>query len=526
MWKTNLAICITIVLLVDGYFFYQVQAASQQFRNNSSEHSRVLAAAVELNIRNAMRSTEGLELIISDFLRNSAHFIAYLDVIERFTAAELAAFAREVGLAGITIVAEDGRSRVTGPAGWGPQLGCDAEGELIRHRDKQLYSLVYTGSGEQAGNPSPGCVIVGFSSLAVDEVQQEISVQTLLDHLDRLPGIASVRLLAADPGMEPVVGGPARLVTRDGRHYSETRLPLGDQMLVVTQQADHFARRLAQMRAEFLLFLLFLALFGALSSWWLYHGERLRLAETREYEQQMARQHEAATLGRAAATIAHEIRNPLNAIGIGLQRLQLEATTLEREHLALLSAMREALSRSNAIVTSLQHYVQELVVSPEPVDLLACITGVLQLYQTSCAEQGIAVVLDGKGDYTAAGSYRLLGQLLENIVKNAVEAQPQGGFCHILLGGDPAWVKVEVSSGGFFLTAEASDNLFAPYFTTKTQGTGLGLAISRKIVEAHGGTVVAKPDTRAKTLTLTVVLPRWQTADTGEPPSLPPGGLV
>jgi len=524
MWKTNLAICVTIVALVAGYFFYQVQAASQQFRNNSREHSKVLAAAVELNIRNAMRSTEGLELVIADFLRNSAHFIAYLDIIERFTAVELAAFAREAGLAGITIVSNDGNTRVEGPVSWGPQLSCDEGTGLIRHKTEQLYSLAYTVAEGDPGPSRSGCVIVGFSSHEVDKVQEDISVQSLLDHLDRLPGIASVQLVPADPARGAGEAEPARLVERDGERYSETRLRIGDKDLIVTQMAGHFARRLHQMRTEFILFVVFLVLFGAISSWWLYHGERLRLQEAREYEQQMARQREAAALGRAAATIAHEIRNPLNAIGMGLQRLQLEAKGLDEEHLALLTAMREAVTRSNTIVTSLQQYVRTFSISPDKVDLFGLIGSVLQLYQPNCVDQGIEVVVNGEGDYTVAGDRGLLGQLFENIVKNAVEAQPKGGFCHIDLGTGEEKVTVNVTSGGFTLSDEASANLFEPYFTTKTQGTGLGLAISRKIVEAHHGTILARPDTVARSLTLMIALPVWQPVREAAIPKTPTGG--
>jgi len=524
MWKTNLAICVIMVALVAGYFFYQVQAASEQFRNNSREHSKVLAAAVELNIRNALRSNEGLELIIHDFLNNSAQFIAYLDIIEQFTATELSAFAREAGLAGITIIAENGK-RVSGPENWGPQLRCDDKAGLVRHGAAQLYSLIYPMGKETSGAPAQGCVVVGFSSLDVDKVEEDISVQSLLDHLGALPGIAAVALVPADPSL-PVDGTePSRLVEKNGQRYSETRIRLGDRDLIVTQVAGHFAKRLRQMRIEFFLFVAFLVAFGVLSSWWLYYGERLRLQETREYEQQMARQHEAAALGRAAATIAHEIRNPLNAIGMGLQRLQLEAEGLDEEHRRLLLAMREAVSRSNTIITRLQQYVRSFAVTPDLVDIAGLMDNVLRLYAPVCAEQGVEVVLDGNGGYTVAGDRGLLGQVFENVVKNAVEAQPRGGFCHIRITPKGDSIAVAVQSGGFTLTEEESGNIFEPYFTTKTQGTGLGLAISRKIVEAHGGTISAAPDPAEQSLTLEIVLPVQQTGTNRATPSTPTEGI-
>lgn len=507
MWKINLVICATIVALVAGYFFYQVQSASEQFRRNSREHSKVLAAAVELNIRNAMRSNAGLELIIADFLKNSAHFISYLNVIERFTSAELSAFAKESGLAGITVIAADGAARGDGPENWGPDLTCASPAGLLKHPDAHLYSLVYGDGAQDAVLRRSGCVIVGFSAREVERVQEDISVETLLERLTHLPGIASVQLApTADPSGESEMQ-LAALVERDGRQFTETRLRIGDRDLIVTQLAGHFAKRLQQMRLEFFLFVAFLAAFGLISSWWLYHAERVRIQEAREYEQHMARQHEEAALGRAAATIAHEIRNPLNAIGMGLQRLQLEAEGLDAEHHALLVAMREAVSRSNTIVTSLQHYVRSFELSAEQVDITSLIRNVLQLYRAACDKQGVEVVLSVEDGYTVPGDSRLLGQVFENVIKNAVEAQPRGGFCHVGVHSSGKRLTITVTNGGFKLSQEESGNLFEPYFTSKMQGTGLGLAISRKIVEAHGGSITARPDCAAQELTLVVELP-------------------
>jgi signal transduction histidine kinase len=508
MWKTNLVICVTIVALVAGYFFYQVQKASEQFRKNSSEHSKVLAAAVELNIRNAILSNDGLELVITDFLRNSARFVFYLNSIETFSSEELSAFAKEAGLAGITIVAEDGSESMAGPEGWGNGLTCSASAGLQKHEAAHLYSLVYM--TEEMGNSKnkQGCVIVGFAAEEVEQVQKNVSVENLLTHLSQLPGIVSVQLMPVSSSTdERSAMQLAKLVERNGTQLTETHIRLGNNELIVAQRAGHFAKRMHQMRTEFFIFVGFLLIFGAMSSWWLYHAERLRIQEARDYEQEMARQHEEAALGRAAATIAHEIRNPLNAIGMGLQRLQLETEGLAEEHYGLLVSMREAVKRSNTIVTNLQQYVRSFEVSAERVDIVAVIQNVIRLYTPVCEERGIDIVLSAEEDYTVPGDVTLLGQVFENLMKNTVEAQPAGGYCHISVEGAAEVFKIVLKNGGFNLSAEESSNLFEPYFTSKTQGTGLGLAISRKIIEAHGGTITARPDILKQELTVEIALP-------------------
>lgn len=504
IWKTNLAICVTIVALVGGYFFYQVQKASEQFRKNSREHSKVLAAAVELNIRNAILSNDGFEAIITNFLENSARFVSYLNLIEEFRSAELTAFAKETGLAGVTIVSAEKSSRVEGPEKWGPRISCGDLPGLNKHNNEHLYTLI-AAVGEEDVNG--GCVIVGISSEDVEAIQRNVSVEHLISSLRKLRGIAGVQLVTADEETVESEILLAKLVERDGQRFTEARLRINDQELIVTQRASHFKKRLRQMYLEFLIFISILIVFGAISSWWLYYAEKLRIKEARDYEQEMARQHEEAALGRAAATIAHEIRNPLNAIGMGLQRLQLEAGGLDEDHSGLLISMREAVSRSNNIVTSLQQYVRAFEGGTEAVDLTELLKNTITLYAPVCEAQSIDIVLSSEDGYTVSGDSRLLGQLFENVIKNAVEAQPQGGYCRVSIERAGKVCRVILVNGGFTLSSSEIDTIFEPYFTSKTQGTGLGLAISRKIVEAHGGTITAAGDDKEQKLIMTIELP-------------------
>ncbi|WP_167505767.1 ATP-binding protein [Desulfosediminicola flagellatus] len=505
IWKTNLAICVIIVALVGGYFFYQVHKASEQFRKNSREHSKVLAAAVELNIRNAILSNDGFEAIITSFLQNSARFIAYLNIIESFSSSELTAFAKETGLAGVTIIPAGNSGRVDGPVNWGPDITCKDLPGLNIHSSEHLYTLI---DGVEEGTLNGGCVIVGFSTKDVEAIQKDVSVEHLIASLSKLHGIAGVQLVAADEGAIESDLQLAKLVERDGERFTETRLRMNDQVLIVTQRASHFAKRLRQMYLEFTVFVSILIVLGAVSSWWLFYTEKLRINAAREYEQEMARQHEEAALGRAAATIAHEIRNPLNAIGMGLQRLQLEAEGLDEDHSGLIISMREAVRRSNNIVTSLQQYVRDFEVGTESVDLTALLKNTIALYSPGCEDQGIDIVLSPEDGYIVPGDGHLLGQLFENVIKNAVEAQPHGGYCRVAVKNVGKYCRVTIINGGYTLSSNAIDTIFEPYFTSKTQGTGLGLAISRKIVEAHGGTITAVGDDNEQKLTMTIELPR------------------
>lgn len=109
-------------------------------------------------------------------------------------------------------------------------------------------------------------------------------------------------------------------------------------------------------------------------------AKKADLARTRSFERLLAKEHEAAALGRATATIAHEVRNPLNAINMGLQRLTLESAVLDEDQRALIVAMEEAV-RAAAIISELQRFTRKLQPRLQPLDPAKLLQQMLLLYQ-------------------------------------------------------------------------------------------------------------------------------------------------
>lgn len=351
----------------------------------------------------------------------------------------------------------------------------------------------------------------GHAVRAVEAIQQEPAVMGLLERLNRLPGIANVQLqglTGSDQAGE--TEATTRLILTEGRRITETIIPLAGTNLVVALPAVHFSKRIQQMKGEFLLFAACILFFGCLSTWWLYRIQQQRIQEAREFERRIARQHEEAALGRAAATITHEIRNPLNAIGMGLQRLEIEAGRLEPEHLDLVAGMREAVVRSNAIVSNLKRYVGGFLPTIEAVDVAALLAEVMQLYRPQCDAAGIVVHREMAAGLLIEADRKFLGQLFENLLKNAVEAQPDGGRIAVSAERREGFCCLVFENDGFSLGPHDSEDIFEPYFTTKAKGTGLGLAISKKIVEAHEGRLVWQPDLQRHIFRLVIELPLRQ----------------
>lgn len=503
-WKSNLTIFFVAISLVVGYFFWQLHQASYQFKKQSHRHSKVLAAVVELNISTAAKSATGMDDIVGNSLKNSAQFIHHLDLVENFTSEELTAFALESGLTGIKIF--HGDSAVTGPGNWLPDILCQSTNGLTHVDSKELY--FYSLALADHSSVSQDCVVVGLTSSSIGKLKQQLSLKYLIEKLSKLEGIAYIKIVGREhSAFDSFTDNIAVLREVEGRTVSENYFQINDKYLVVALEVEHFGRRITQMKREFTLFVILLCVFGTFSSYYLYRVQAWRLQQRLEFEREMARQHEEAALGRAAATITHEMRNPLNAIGMGLQRLQIESSELDDEHKALLVSMREAVGRSNSIVSSLKQYIDDFQLNIEDVDLISALKSVMNLYQSQFQKQKIEVdLVFAEGDSVIRADGGLLGQLFENLVKNALEAQPSGGFFNVSVQPGDKFITISFTNGNCEFCQDEVEKAFEPYFTSKAKGTGLGLAICKRILKAHGGELECLIEEKKREITLQLKL--------------------
>ena len=223
------------------------------------------------------------------------------------------------------------------------------------------------------------------------------------------------------------------------------------------------------------------------------------LAERRTLEAAMAREQRLAAVGNLAAGVAHEIRNPLNAISIGLQRLRREFAPAEgearTEYERFLEIIRGEVGRLNEIVGQFLSLVRpaRLTLTEEP--LAPVLQDLAALLASQASAQNVRIVQElGLDAATVRMDKPQLTQAFMNLVLNALQAVPGGGTVTIRSGVTPAdsTARVAISDTGPGIPAEHLDRVFEPYFTTKEGGTGLGLALARKIVEEHQGTIRAE----------------------------------
>lgn len=236
-----------------------------------------------------------------------------------------------------------------------------------------------------------------------------------------------------------------------------------------------------------------------------------------------------AALGRLAAGLAHEIRNPLGAIKASAQYLEEggEGPTVESSR-EFLDIIVDEVNRLNRVVSSFLDYARPHRGNPVPIDLNAAVRRTVQTLQPGRTDD-VEMVLELEDDLPAvAVDAEQIRQVFLNLIQNAVQAMEGKGKLTIASaavdeprGTAPRVVEVRFTDTGRGISKSVMRNLFVPFFTTKEKGTGLGLAISQRIVQNAGGSIQVHTSAGGGT-TFTVVLPVAEVAPRTEDDHPPP----
>ncbi|HEX6045159.1 MAG TPA: ATP-binding protein [Pyrinomonadaceae bacterium] len=242
-----------------------------------------------------------------------------------------------------------------------------------------------------------------------------------------------------------------------------------------------------------------------------------KLGRARELEMQLHQAEKGAVVGRLAAAIAHEIRNPLNYINLTLDHLRSSFAPADPEKRAtfikLADQLKAEVARINRHITDFLKYSRPSKLELQGVDIREEAEDALRLVEARASECGIeTTIVQEEKLPTVMADRESLRSVFTNLVINAVEAiDGEGGRVLIKLSNtDDNSVKVEISDTGCGIAAEDISKVFEPYFSTKETGTGLGLAIVKKAVDDHGGTINVASKEGSGT-TFTIILPAKET---------------
>jgi signal transduction histidine kinase len=210
-------------------------------------------------------------------------------------------------------------------------------------------------------------------------------------------------------------------------------------------------------------------------------------------ERRLAQGERLAALGQMAATVAHEVRNPLSAIK-SIAQVMREDESLNREYardLNLIVGETDRLSRSVTQLLSFARHAPSTL-SPGRADEL--IRGVVDLFRTEASERGIRIDCRAQVNVELNGAAAsAVRDALSNLLINAIQATPLGGRIKVEAMTEGDELLIVVTDSGQGISTELRERIWEPFFTTKQRGTGLGLAIVRKRVEEAGGTARLTP---------------------------------
>ncbi len=230
------------------------------------------------------------------------------------------------------------------------------------------------------------------------------------------------------------------------------------------------------------------------------------LSKIKDLEEEVRRHEKLAALGKMAAGLAHELRNPLSSIkGLAvLLRSKLEQKSQDRRNADILVQEVERLNRS---IGELLDFARPHKLQKENVVLSQILDRSILLIRMDAEATKVKMSFDnGDKEIKVYADPDKLTQVFLNLFLNALQAMPEGGDLRISTHLEKSTVVCEIQDTGFGLNREDEAKVFDPYFTTKNDGTGLGLALSLKIIEEHSGSIRFKSNVGVGT-TVTVTLP-------------------
>ncbi len=505
LWKANFAAFMVIFAVAVTVAVWQTRYLDRIFLDEARDHARLAAEIIKLNAKNAIEAGKISRQIISSFLRSQIKFIKYLQHIEPFTRQELAAFAKEAGLTGITILQGDiGHDQEAGliesRPGWLDRPAdhlCRRASSLEQNKEKKMFIL--TAPMEPKDQV---CVIVGIDAADVLALQKRISLDNTLTQISHLAGVKFVRVTDRESACTENNGWgcPDKCDRKHQVSYCDTpsgpvvrvQFDLGRQVLILGMDASSLRAKQRNIWKLFFFFSLVLVVVGGLVTWLLYRHQAAYLSKMKEYEEQLYQKRHEASLGRSAATIAHEIRNPLNSVSMGIQRLLMEREGLGQKQRGLLKLMRSELARTERIISGLLSYARPLKPQTAPVLMSDVIRQALARIEGRKRFDNIGVDLQILEETQVEADPHLALQLFENLLSNAMDAQDSGGSIKIELTAEKGCQMVRISNTGDIPSGQDLEQIFEPYFTLKTRGTGLGLAICQRIMAAHQGFIRAR----------------------------------
>ncbi|MCG8603873.1 PAS domain S-box protein [bacterium] len=274
-------------------------------------------------------------------------------------------------------------------------------------------------------------------------------------------------------------------------HYISNYLNTGERKII------GFGREVVGLRKDGSTFPLYLAVSEIdLGERRVFTGIVRDLTQQKAMQEQILQSERLAVIGKMAAKVAHEIRNPLSSVSLNAELLEDEIQELgshNDEAKSLLKSMIQEIDRVTALTDEYLQFSRLPESNPMKGQFSDLLGDVREFIDSELAQKRIEFEFE---DTNPTFSVRLdptqFRRVLMNLIRNAIESMPQGGKLRIWTEKDGKMGILNIQDNGTGIPKEKLEKIFEPFFTTKDFGTGLGLAITQQIVREHGGRISCK----------------------------------
>jgi signal transduction histidine kinase len=326
-----------------------------------------------------------------------------------------------------------------------------------------------------------------------------------------------------DFNFEEILAGNVKIASRKV-NYAENRIldlaaPLFvDKKIVgivrIGLNRSSMDKSIVENRQHIFVFMFFIVVIALLSMWLLYHDQNRHLAGIVEMERQLEKAERLSSLGQLAAGVAHEIRNPLNAISIATQRLKREfipADPQKADDFQNLSGIiRDEIKRLNGIIEEFLTFSKSRRLDFCNFSITEVLQKIVNLIREEASIRGITIETTWR-DTSALISMDVnkLQQAFLNLIKNAMESitETEGKVIITVDKEGKNNIIVRISDTGCGMTSEEIEKIFSPEYTTKEKGLGLGVPLAFEIIRGHGGDIQVS-SRKGRGTTFEVILPR------------------
>lgn len=210
-----------------------------------------------------------------------------------------------------------------------------------------------------------------------------------------------------------------------------------------------------------------------------------------KFESQWDLSKKLADLGRITSGIAHEVKNPLNAMVIHLEILRSKLESRSADPTPQIEILDSEIKRLDRVVQTFLNFTRPIEINLEPLDLNTTVSQVVALASTEAEERGVTINRElHPGPLFVKGDADILKQALLNVIINGCQSMPEGGPLRVTTSvGDDGSARICIADRGIGIPPEARDRIFNLYYTTRKGGTGIGLAQAFRAVQLHNGQI-------------------------------------